>query len=203
MALKMIGEPLSANEVAQQILRDSVYYQNSGGGVTISGGEPLSQPEFTLSILKSCKKEGIHTAVDTSGFCRWQLLSKLIPYVDIFLYDVKVINSNKHFDLVGVSNSPILGNLEKLSRQEGKKVIVRVPIIPGYTDSDENVFGIAEFIKSLGLEKISLLSFNKMSGSKYKAIGKHYNLDNTVPLTRKKMEGLRMKITRLFGLEVW
>ena len=198
----MIGDPLNASEIVQLVLRDSIYYQNSGGGVTISGGEPLAQPEFTLSILKECKKEGIHTAVDTSGFCEWLLLSTLTPYVDLFLYDVKVFNSDKHLNLVGVSNKSILENLDKLSRCDGKKVIVRMPIIPGYTDSDENIFGIAEFVKSIGLKKISLLPFNEMSGPKYKAIGKHCNLSNVVPLSEKRMVSLKENIIRLFGLEV-
>jgi pyruvate formate lyase activating enzyme len=203
VALKMMGDWMTVEQVMTIIKKDFVYYENSKGGVTLSGGEPTAQHLFTLSILKECKIEGIHTALETSGFVKWLILSEMVPYVDLFLYDIKLMDSKKHLDFTGVPNKVILENLEKLTQNHEKEIIVRVPVIPGYTDSQENIYQIAKFVSSLGIKKMSLLPFNNLAGSKYVAIGRSYGLDEVEPLPREKMREMMKHIFTSYGTQVW
>lgn len=174
-ALRIVGKWRTVPVVVQEVLRDRVYYQYSGGGVTFSGGEPLLQSSFLLSLLRECKKEGLHIALDTTGFAAWSKLSKIMPYVDLFLYDLKYYDSKRHLKLTGVDNTVILANLERL-KKHGKEIEVRMPIIPGYTDDRADVQRRIAFVRSLGIERMTLLPYNAAAGSKYRIIGKEYTL---------------------------
>jgi len=179
MALEMTGKWLTVNQVMDVVERDSVYYMNSGGGVTFSGGEPTAQPDFLDLCLQRCHEKGINTAIDTCGLAKWSVFEKILPYVDLVLYDIKFADSQKHKLFTGVGNELILDNLKRIS-QKGKAIWIRIPLIPGYTDSQENLQQIAEFISVLdGIEKVSLLPYNTASGAKYLSIGKEFGLEDT------------------------
>lgn len=177
-ALEMVGKCFTVEQVMNILERDLVYYRNSGGGVTFSGGEPTMQPDFLALCLKRCKDKGIHTAVDTCGFAKWSVFEAILPYVDLFLYDLKQMDSEKHKRFTGVGNELVLDNLKRISRA-GKPIWIRIPLIPGYTDSHENLSRTAEFIRVLkGIEKVSLLPYNTASGAKYLPIGEKYKLED-------------------------
>lgn len=178
MALEMAGEWLTVDQIMDVIQRDAVYYKNSGGGVTFSGGEPMLQPEFLHSCLTKCKEAGIHTAIDTSGFAKWSVFEKIMPYTELFLYDLKCMNSRKHKQFTSMSNELVINNLRQLGQNE-KSVWIRIPLISGLTDSEDNLIEIANFISSLkNVEKVSLLPYNRAAGAKYTFIGRKYELEH-------------------------
>lgn len=185
-ALDMVGEWLTVKQVINFIERDLVYYKNSGGGVTFSGGEPTMQPQFLAKCLKASKDLGIHTALDTCGFVEWSVFEKLVPYVDLFLYDIKHMDSAKHKQFTGVGNELILENLKEIN-QRGKPIWVRIPLIPGYNDSEENFHRIADLLRQLkAVDKVSLLPYNTAAGAKYQFIGKNYALEHLVPHPKER-----------------
>jgi pyruvate formate lyase activating enzyme len=158
-ALKMIGKEMTVPQVVAEVEKDMIFYDQSQGGVTFSGGEPLMQPDFLLKLLKACKTQGIHTAVDTSGFAPFNVLSRVSEYTDVFLYDVKVINDTTHKKYTGVSNRSILKNLETLSGEN--EIIVRYPVIPGVNDSKKDVSDFRDFVSSLHLKEVTILPYHK------------------------------------------
>jgi pyruvate formate lyase activating enzyme len=201
MALEMAGEWMTVEEVMDVVRRDSVYYRNTGGGVTFSGGEALAQPEFLSACLERCCEEGFHTAVDTSGFAQWSVLERILPHTDLFLYDLKQMDSRKHEEMTGVGNGVILENLKRIDGQ-GKRVWVRVPLIPGYNDSIENLRQVAEFTRALtSVEKISLLPYNGAAGVKYSFIGRKYGLEHLDRHTKLEKTDF-MNLFSSVGLEV-
>jgi pyruvate formate lyase activating enzyme len=193
-ALETVGEWMAPEQVMDIIRKDMVYYKNSGGGVTFSGGEATAQPDFLISCLKSCRDEGIHTALDTCGFCKWSFFEAMSPYVNLFLYDLKHMDSKKHRQFTGVGNKEVLKNLRKLDEM-GKTIWVRIPLVPGYTDTTENLRQTADFVSTLAnIEKVSLLPYNTASGAKYLSIGKKYALKDmgVYPLEKAK------ELTKIF-----
>jgi len=203
-ALEMKGKYYTTQEIFDEIQKDIIFYQNSGGGVTFSGGEPSLQPAFLLDMLRECKKEAIHTAVDTSGFVRWQVLRKIADYVDLFLYDIKHMNSRKHIEYTGVSNKPILENLRKLAAMK-KDILITVPLIPGYNDSPGNLICTMDHTKKLGLKKIIFMPYNRSGEAKYKWLGRNLELPNLKEWDGElwqeikqwaKLRGLKMQIGR-------
>ncbi|MGC8890897.1 MAG: glycyl-radical enzyme activating protein [bacterium] len=164
-ALVLQGKIYDLEEVLDEVIKDIPFYKQSGG-VTLSGGEPTFQFDFCLDLLKSCKENGISTALDTSGFVSWDKLKDLLPFVDIFLYDIKHMNLEEHKKLTGVPNEIILENLYRLDRAE-KWIEIRVPIIPGYNDSRENIVAVANFIAKLkSVRRVKLLPYHKLGLSK-------------------------------------
>ena len=187
-ALVMCGEWLSVEQVIETVEKDSDYYRNSGGGVTFCGGEPTMQHQFLLECLKTCKKAGIHTAVDTCGHVKWPVLEKMLPYIDLFLYDIKHLDSTRHSELTRVENELILNNLKRINEQ-GKPIWVRIPLIPGYNTQEDNLRAIIEFVAPMtSVEKIWLLPYNVVSGAKYQSIGEKYQLEHVVPNSRESDE---------------
>lgn len=185
-ALEIKGRFYSVGDIVQEVERDILFYNNSGGGVTISGGEPTFQPDFLLSFLKECKKRTIHTALDTCGYVTPLILDKICDFVDLFLYDIKHMNTWKHKEYTGVTNEIILENL-KMIRKKEKKVIVRLPLIPGYNDSEGNIIETMRFITDLGVDEIQILPYNKTTGSKYYWMGLRYALENVEPPDKIKL----------------
>ena len=178
-ARKVCGKEHTVDEVLKEVLKDKAFYETSGGGVTFSGGECMLQIDFLAEILKKCKENGIHTAVDTAGHIPFESFEKILPYTDLFLYDIKIFDSQKHKQYVGVGNELILENLKKLFERKAK-LWIRIPIIPDVNDSIEEIQKIKDFLKTIGTaEKIELLPYHAMGENKYRAIGKEPQIFKT------------------------
>jgi pyruvate formate lyase activating enzyme len=175
-ALKLIGREMTVVQIMQEIEKDTLFYDESKGGVTFSGGEPLMQPSFLLDLLKACKEMGIHTAVDTCGYANSDVLLKISKHVDLFLYDVKVIDDEKHIKFTGVSNKLVLDNLNMLSKI-GQKIIVRFTLIPGVNNDKEDILELGAFVSSLeNVKEISILPYHKGGIEKLKRLRKPEDL---------------------------
>ncbi len=171
-ARRLYGKPYTSEELYQILSADRDYYLATGGGVTFSGGECMQQIDFLAEVLQALHKNGIHTAVDTAGHQPWEKFEKILPYTDMFLYDVKAANGATHKALTGVSNELILANLKRLS-DLGKCLWIRIPYIPGYNSSEMEQ--IAELLTNIQAERIEIMPFHRLGEGKYAALG----LDNT------------------------
>lgn len=199
-AREIVGETKTAGEVVKKVRQDELFYKTSGGGVTISGGEVLMQPEFALAILKLCKQAGIHTAIETCGFAKWEVFSKVLEYTDLVLYDFKHMDSAKHKEGTGVGNELILENAIKVYHEAKKPIAARVPTIPGYNDSRENISALAQFIvEKLGKDvKVHLLPYHHLGESKTERMEGEVVFSAEVP-TDEHMEELRA-LVESYGL---
>ena len=186
-------------EVLDEILKDKVFYKNSGGGVTISGGESLAQSKFVLELLKECKREGLNTALDTSGYAPWGEMKTLLPFVDLILFDLKHLDSNEHERTTGVGNELILENLEKASTLT--KIWLRIPLIAGFNDSLDLIRRIAALGKRLGTQKVSLLPYHEGGISKSEQLGRPYPVPDAKAPSEKHINKLKGIIERE-GLKV-
>jgi len=176
-ALEISGRWMGVSEVMEEIEKDISFYKTSGGGVTLSGGEPTFQPQFCIALLKNCQLMGIHTALDTCGYQKWDVLDEVLNHVDLVLYDIKHIDDTKHKQFTEVSNKLILDNIRRINSKE-IPVIVRIPIIPGFTDSEDNIEAIVRFVANLkSIIQIDLLPYHGLEESKYKKLGLVYQLD--------------------------
>jgi len=172
----MAGEAVTVDELMGEIRRDTVFYDQSGGGVTFSGGEPLSQPGFLLECLARCKQEDISTAVDTSGYCSPDVLMASAQYADIFLYDLKLMDSARHLQYTGVDNDVILSNLKALATAH-PGVHVRIPLIPGVNDDEENLNQTGKFLARAGrINSVTVLPYHKSGVGKYDRLSRAYAL---------------------------
>jgi pyruvate formate lyase activating enzyme len=182
---------MSAEEVFREIEKDAVFYEVSGGGVTLSGGEPLASPVFASDLLSLCKDAGFHTAVETCGHVPWGTLEGVLPFLDMVLFDVKHMDPHQHEKGTGVSNECILDNLDRLG-QTGVEVVIRVPIIPGFNDSVENVRQTAALAsRHANVRRIDLLPYHRLGRPKYEKLGVAYPLQDLVPPGREQVEQLR------------
>ena len=172
-ALKSEGKKQSLEEVMKVCLQDRMFYEESGGGVTLSGGEALTQPEFASALLKACKEEGIHTAIETTGYVDRQLLDVVRPYVDLFLFDIKHWDAQKHRKGTGVTNEQILANMKYLIAM-GHEVLPRLPIIPGFNDSEADAKGFAQRLKEVKANSVQLLPFHQFGEKKYEMLHQSY-----------------------------
>ena len=177
-ARELVGRKVTVDQLLEEIKRDIPFYDQSGGGVTFTGGEPIYQKEFLWEALSACKQQQIHTVVDTSGHCSWENFKVFLPLVDLFLYDVKLMDKNKHIKYTSTSNRLILSNLLKLS-EKGAHIIVRIPLIPGINDDNENLDKCASFLTMLpSLDGVALMPYHDIGIAKYKALGREYRLEN-------------------------
>jgi pyruvate formate lyase activating enzyme len=184
-----------------EIERDIPFYDESGGGVTFSGGEPLMQPTFLSALLKECRRQEIHTVVDTSGFANWNVIEKIRVDVDLFLYDLKHMDSIRHREVTGVPNEVILENLRRLSAV-GAKCIIRIPLIPGINDDENNLVESGKFLASLSnIENVELMGYHDIAQAKYEALDREYPLIGTQPPTQTDMYNAA-KILQRHGLNV-
>ena len=174
-ALRISGRWMDSNDVFDECLKDADAFRRSGGGVTLSGGEPLLQPEFSLELLQKLYDRNIHTAMETTGYADWESIEPLLPYVDLFLFDVKQTNSQKHSALTGAPNEEILENLNKLASKSAQ-IILRIPFIPGYNDDIENLKSIAALAIRLSIKEIHLMPFHQFGKDKYERFGSQYPL---------------------------
>ncbi|MDP6636473.1 MAG: glycyl-radical enzyme activating protein [Phycisphaerae bacterium] len=171
-ALEMIGREVSVEDVMVDVRKDAPFYRTSGGGVTISGGEPLVQSEFATALLRQCQAEGFHTALDTSGQGAWESLESTARHADLVLYDLKVIDPAAHEKHTGVSNDLILDNLRRLCALD-VPVEIRMPIVPGLNDSAQDIDAAGEFISSLGnIACVRLLAYHRLAAAKYERLGR-------------------------------
>ncbi len=201
-ALYKCGTEYTVDEIMDRVVKDMPFYKRSGGGVTISGGECLWQPQFTLEVLKRCKEAGIHTAVDTTGYVDWKFLEPVIPYTDLFLYDLKKMDSDLHKRVIGVPNELILENAKKIAAAGGKFQI-RIPVIPVFNDSvrDFEVFG--RYILELGnsVEVVQLLPYHSLGTVKWERLGRTGPIleadppsDELMQARKKQLEDMGIKV---------
>lgn len=179
-AVELAGQIMTPLEVMAEVEKDRIFFKQSGGGVTISGGEPLAQPQFLMALLKLLKSEGIHTAVDTSGYGRWHDLEQVSHLTDLFLFDLKLMDDRLSRKFTGKSNHLILENLRKLARKHDN-IQIRVPLIPGVNDDAENLKAIGQFVRSLGINKMSIHPYHHIGSAKYEKLGRHYRLPHLKP----------------------
>jgi pyruvate formate lyase activating enzyme len=192
---------MTAAQVMAEIERDVAFYDESGGGATFSGGEPLLQRDFLLALLRACREKEIHTALDTCGFAAWETLDSLRGYVDLFLYDLKLMDAARHRQFTGVSNELILKNLHMLSAR-GHAIVLRVPIIPGINDDAENICQVGALAAALPhLDRVDLLPYHRMGADKYQRVNKAYSLPEVHPPSEERMAEIARTIQE-FGLRV-
>lgn len=188
---KTVGKDTTVGEIIEEVLKDRIYYRRSGGGLTLSGGECLLQANFSQALLAAAKENGINTAIETAGNVHFEDAEKILPYLDIMLMDIKHINSDKHKEFTGSSNERILENAVKFSKTV-KKLIVRVPVVPGFNDTDEEIMQIADFASKLeNVDELHLLPYHRLGADKYDRLGRKYTLSEILPPSDEKMEHLK------------
>jgi pyruvate formate lyase activating enzyme len=182
-ALKMFGRDVTVNEVFEEIKKDELYYRNSDGGVTASGGEPLSQPSFVAALFKRCQEAGIHTALDTCGLATRRVLEQVLECADLVLFDLKLIDDAAHAAMTEGQNRAILANARLIAGM-GIPLIIRIPLIPRYTDTEENITALVGFVRELGdaVMAVNVLPYHRFGSSKYDVLDRAYALrDMTSP----------------------
>lgn len=189
-ARQVAGRDMWVDEVMEEILKDRVFYDDSGGGVTFSGGEPLAQARFLSAVLDACHSEGIHTAIDTSGLAAQERLLAITQLADLVLFDIKLVDEERHRAHTGVSNAVILDNLQALG-QAHSAIWLRVPVIPGINDDSENLEATAQLASSMpSVRQVSLLPYHRLGSDKLKRLGSEDQLDNIEPPTSSHMQDL-------------
>jgi pyruvate formate lyase activating enzyme len=202
-ARNLMGRHVTAGEVFKEVNKDALFYQNSDGGVTLSGGDPIAQPDFAISILKLCREAGIHTAIDTSGYAKWEILERILKYVDLVLYDFKHMDPHHHKKYTGVSNDLILNNAKKIHHELNLPMLARVPILPGYNDSPENLERTARFIAN-ELEasiRVHLLPYHRLGETKYERLEEPKKSISIQTPSNDHMKKIKERFES-FGLEV-
>jgi len=189
-AREIIGRDVTVKALLDEVSRDIVFY-GSDGGVTASGGEAAMQAEFVEEFFRQCLTTGIHTALDTSGAVSESKLMRILDYTDLVLFDLKIMNPARHQEVVGFPLAGILENLRAISRI-GKPIWIRYPIVPGYTDDEENVRALCDFMKDIPrIERVDLLPFHQLGRHKYLAMGMPYRLTELKPPSEEKVESIR------------
>lgn len=191
-----VGWKVSADEFLDEIEKDRIFFDTSGGGVTFSGGEPLMQAAFLTQVLAGCHARGIHTAVDTSGFAPLEKIQDVAVHTDLFLFDLKLMNPEAHLKQTGCSNQPILENLKWLDRT-GNAVIVRIPLIPGMTDDPGNIDAMARLLTDLStLRQVDILPFHRVGSGKYHRLDRRDPLAETEPLAPEAMHVVQQQFEK-------
>ena len=184
-ALKIYGKEMTVDDIMQEVTKDELFYRNSNGGITVSGGEPLLQPELLLALFKLCQARGIHTCLDTSGYCRSATLERVLEYTDLVLFDLKIMDPLIHRKWIGRGNIRIIQNA-RLIASRGVQMIIRFPVIPYFNDTEQNIREIAEFIVGLdNVINVEVLPYHRLGITKYKMLNRLYKLDdNIIPTTK-------------------
>ena len=202
-ALQMVGREVTVEELMTELRKDRHYYEMSGGGVTLSGGECLLQSEFAAALLEKCKEEGIHTTIETALFVPWEKVERVLPCVDLVYADLKIAEGAKHKEYTGQSNERILSNLKNLS-EAGKEVIVRIPLIPGVNDTSEELEKLGNVIKTLGggVRAVEVLKYNYLAESKYQSIGLTWANFGKETQSDETLERIRQQLKEITGLVI-
>jgi len=191
-ALEVIGREWTAEALYAEVAKDCAFYETSSGGVTVSGGEPVMQAEFVEAFLGLCRGGGIHTALDTCGHADWGIYERLLPFIDLVLYDLKLMDRERHREATGVYPDRILENAKRIA-QNGTPMWVRTPVVPGYTDDEDNIARLAAYIRDelSTVERWELLAYTNLGQPKYRRLSRPYPLEGTELPTRAKMERLQ------------
>ncbi len=189
-SVKTYGEDITVEELMPRIITDEFYFRRSGGGITLSGGECLAQPDFAPHILHACHDMGYNTAIETTGYQKWEIIEKYLPYLDYVLMDIKHTDSAKHKEFTGVDNDLIRENAEKFARS-GVDLTIRVPVIPTFNNTPEEIRAISEFAASLpNVTKLHLLPYHRLGQGKYDGLGREYTMRHIEPMTGDYMRML-------------
>ena len=200
-ALEQIGKSRTFREILDIVEEDRAFYDESGGGMTLSGGEPLTQARFAFNLLKGAQERGIRTAIETSGYAPWSVWEDLLPYLDLILFDLKEIDPKRHAHFTGVSNELILDNFKRLAKAD-TPIIVRRPVIPGYNDTPESIHALGNFVRRCEtVNEIDLLPYHRLGQEKYKRLGQEYALGDTPTMKDEDVTGL-YNILLSYGLNV-
>lgn len=190
-ARRFFGRTVTVAEVMAEVLKDRVFYRRSDGGVTVSGGEPTAQPEFVRELLRESRRQGLHTALETSGYCEWPHLAALAEHLDLALYDIKHMDADEHRWLTGVPHDLILNNLRRLAELRTVEILVRVPVIPGYNDGRTNIEAMARFVAGLpGVTGVEMLAYHAYGTGKYARCGREAALADLASPTQAHLEEL-------------
>ena len=188
-AKKLIGQDYDVEGLLAEILKDKSFYDSSGGGVTFSGGEPLMQHEFLVEMLKACQENGVHTCIETTGHAEPEVVEEVIKHLDMIFMDLKHMDAEEHRKLTGVTNEKILANLAMIS-QKHDNIVIRIPVIPGYNGSDENIKATAEFVAAHGIGRLELLPYHNLGEVKYGQLGMEYALSEVKTPSDEEMQRL-------------
>jgi pyruvate formate lyase activating enzyme len=200
-ARQVLGRTMTTDQVLAAVERDRPFYEESGGGVTFSGGEPLAQPEFLLELLRACKAQGLHTVLDTCGYAPWEALDRVRPYVDLFFYDLKLVDDERHRHATGVSNAPVLANLRTLA-ERGQRIVLRLPLIPGVNDDDENIRHTGALVAGLARPPaVTILPYHALGADKYRRLGREYPMES-VQTSGPERVAAAAEMLRVYGLAV-
>jgi pyruvate formate lyase activating enzyme len=198
--IKTVGRDVTVEEIMPELLADITYYRRSGGGITLSGGEMLCQREFAKALLIACKERGLHTAVESTGYSSFEKIKELLPYIDLFLMDIKHTDSEKHKEFTGVPCELIMENARKIA-ESANELIIRTPIIPGFNDTKEEIEKIAKFASGLpNVKEHHLLPYHRLGSDKYKGLGRNYSLSEIEPPSKEKMNYL-LSVAEQYGLK--
>lgn len=197
---KIVGQDVTVGEIIDIVERDRIYYRRSGGGLTLSGGESLTQPDFAVALLKTAKERGINTAMESTGFADFSVISRYLPYLDLYLMDIKHMNSAKHKEFTSQPNELILENAKKIT-DAGARLIVRTPVIPTFNATKEEIGEIAKFASSLkGVTQMHLLPYHRIGTDKYKGLNRDYSLTGIEPPSKELMNEL-LAVVNSYGLK--
>jgi len=189
-ALEAVGKEITIKELLEEVLKDRVIFEESGGGATLSGGEPLMQDVFAVKFLKALKINNINTAVETSGFVSSKVLDNAAPWTDLFIYDIKIVDPDKCIDYTGFTCSPVINNLKHLT-EKGCRLAVRMPLIPGINDHDYNVAQVASILGKNGIKELELIPYHGMAEGKYKGLDLEYCLSHLQPPAEKHLAAVK------------
>lgn len=197
---KIVGQDVTVGEIIDIVERDRIYYRRSGGGLTLSGGESLTQPDFAVALLKTAKERSINTAMESTGFADFSVISRYLPYLDLYLMDIKHMNSAKHKEFTSQPNELILENAKKIT-DAGARLIVRTPVIPTFNATKEEIGEIAKFASSLkGVTQMHILPYHRIGTDKYKGLNRDYSLTGIEPPSKELMNEL-LEVVNSYGLK--
>lgn len=186
---KIVGKDVTVEEVMDEVELDRNYYQRSGGGLTLSGGECLAQIDFTVALLRAAKERGINTAIESTAFADYSKIERVLPYLDVYLMDIKHMNSAKHQEFTTQANEKILENARRLV-SDAKRLIIRTPVIPTFNATKEEIRDIARFAKSIGVSEMHILPYHRLGKDKYAGLGRNYTLEEIEPPSKELMNEL-------------
>ena len=198
---KVVGRDVTVEEVMKTVGQDRPYYYRSGGGLTLSGGESLCQPEFARDLLRAAKENGINTAMESMACAEFKVIDKILPYLDHYLLDIKHMDPAKHKEFTGRSNELMLENAKKIAESGKCRLSIRIPVIPTFNDTEEEIRAIADYAKELpGTEKIHLLPYHRLGQDKYEGLGREYMMKEILPPPAERMERLLKTARSASGL---
>ncbi|MGI6217664.1 MAG: glycyl-radical enzyme activating protein [Coriobacteriales bacterium] len=195
-ALVMYGKPMSSEQLVNALRKDEIFYDASGGGITISGGEPLTHPKFVAEVLQGVKKAGISTAIETAGCVSWNAFEEVKDFTDLFLFDIKILDSKLHEEYIGQPNTKILNNAARLV-EEGANVLFRMPLVKGINDNHENIASTAEFLKRINNPRLQLMPYHRLGQSKYQALDMDYPCEEVEVMSGDEVEAVRAEFESL------